>query len=828
ATLSFGELDARADELARHLAGLGVGPDILVGVAMRRSPELLVGFLAILKAGGAYVPIDADYPTERIAYMIKDANLALVLTDSTMRNRLPLPDGVQAIEIDRLEPAGSVTASVWPAPQPGNLAYLIYTSGSTGRPKGVAVSHGALAMHVRAIGARYRMSPRDCELIFMSFAFDGAHERWLTALAHGASVALRDDSLWTPEQTLTALHRHGVTVAAFPPAYLLQLAEHVERSGTPPPVRTYCFGGDAVPQASFELVQRVLRPEAIINGYGPTETVVTPMIWHAGPNDRCRAVYAPIGDRVGARSVWVLDEDLNPLPPGLTGELYLGGEGLARGYHGRPALTAERFVPDLFDADGSRLYRTGDLVRQRPDGLIDYLGRIDQQVKIRGFRIELGEIEARLAEHGGVREALVVARDGAAGKQLVAYVTGDGRDLADRLRVWLKERLPAYMVPAHILVLDRMPVNANGKLDRNALPDPGQQQRDHEPPRTATERALAAIWQEVLGLERVGITDNFFELGGDSIMTLKVIARLRSQPELGLNLKLRDLMLKPTIAQLCTGQATAPVKAEPDPLLTLNRARAGRRPLFCLHAGFGTVFDYDTLARHLEGEVPVHGLQCRMLLDPAWRDHSIAAMARDYARRIREQQRHGPYRLLGWSLGGSLAIAVAHELEAAGQTVELCGIVDPFVPGEPAPEVAWRDELSAFLEFTVPQAGVPDPALLGGLHDAGDLPALQELIERHVSGSPAAGPDTEELAQLFAVAGRLRMLAGAMPSLPAVTVAPISFWLPGRVAARRQFFEQIGRQGEMHEIDSTHFSILREPALVDVVAQALAATLAPS
>ena len=327
AGLTFGELDARSSSLAACLRRHGVGPETLVGVAMRRRPDLLVSFLAVLKAGGAYVPIDRDYPAERIAYMIRDAGLKIVLTDAATRGRLPLPDGVVALEVDRLD-LRAEPAVLPPVPlQPGNLAYLIYTSGSTGRPKAVAVSHGALAMHCHAIGARYGMSPRDRELIFMSFSFDGAHERWLTALAHGGSVAVRGDDPWAPEETLEALHRHGVTVAAFPPAYLQQLALHAEAAGRAPPVRVYCFGGDAVPRAGFELVQRALRPEAIVNGYGPTETVVTPMIWRAGPDECCGAAYAPIGDRVGNRSTWVLDADLNPLPPGIAGELHLGGAG---------------------------------------------------------------------------------------------------------------------------------------------------------------------------------------------------------------------------------------------------------------------------------------------------------------------------------------------------------------------------------------------------------------------------------------------------------------------------------------------------------------------
>ncbi|WP_143272901.1 AMP-binding protein, partial [Azospirillum palustre] len=294
-----------------------------------------------------------------------------------------------------------------------------------------------------------------------------------------------------------------------------------ERGTAPPPVRVYCFGGDAVGEAAFELAREALQPEHIINGYGPTETVVTPLIWKAGRQDRCGAAYAPIGLRVGDRTTHVLDGDLNPVPLGVVGELYLGGAGLARGYLNRPGLTAERFVADPFASDGGRLYRTGDLVRQRGDGVIEYVGRIDHQVKIRGFRIELGEVEARLRAQEGVREAAVVARDGTSGKRLVGYVVpaGDvdaGDGLVERLRGGLKAALPDYMVPSHLVVLERLPLTPNGKLDRKALPEPEVASSSVQvQPRSEAERALAALWCELLRLESVGVTDNFFELGGD-------------------------------------------------------------------------------------------------------------------------------------------------------------------------------------------------------------------------------------------------------------------------------------------------------------------------
>jgi amino acid adenylation domain-containing protein/non-ribosomal peptide synthase protein (TIGR01720 family) len=543
--LTYGQLDAQANRLAHKLVELGVGPEVRVVIAMRRSAEIMVSFLAVLKAGGTYVPLDITYPQDRLLYMMQDCAAALVLVQGNVLEQLPILKGLPTLVVDRAE-----TWRNYPDTAPDvvlaedNLAYVIYTSGSTGQPKGVAVSHGPLVSHIRATGERYETGPEDCELHFMSFAFDGAHEGWMHPLISGARVLVRDDSLWLPEQTYAEMHRHGVTLGVFPPVYLQQLAEYAELDGNPPPVRIYCFGGDAVPQASYDLAWRTLCPQYLFNGYGPTETVVTPLLWKACKDDPCGAAYAPIGTLLGKRRGYVLDADLNLLPVGVAGELYLGGQGVARGYLERPGLTAERFVPDPFDSNGERVYRSGDLTRARPNGLVDYLGRVDHQVKVRGFRIELGEIEARLLEQDSVREAVVLAQDGASGKQLVGYVVPSGvvdrpeaqSVLREDLRAALKARLPEYMVPVHLLFLEELPLTPNGKLDRKALPKPDASllQGAYVEPRTELERKIAVIWQDVLKLERVGLADNFFELGGHSLLATQVTARM--QIELGVTL----------------------------------------------------------------------------------------------------------------------------------------------------------------------------------------------------------------------------------------------------------------------------------------------------
>ncbi|NMX75563.1 non-ribosomal peptide synthetase [Pseudomonas sp. WS 5532] len=561
-TLTYGELNRQANRLAHALIARGVGPEVRVAIAMPRSAEIMVAFLAVMKAGGVYVPLDIEYPRDRLLYMMQDSRAKLLLSHTSALPQLPLAEGLDTLAIDRTEDWAGYSDTAPQVDLDGdNLAYVIYTSGSTGMPKGVAVSHGPLVAHIIATGERYETGPADCELHFMSFAFDGSHEGWMHPLINGASVLIRDDSLWLPEYTYAQMHRHNVTMAVFPPVYLQQLAEHAERDGNPPNVRVYCFGGDAVAQASYDLAWRALKPTYLFNGYGPTETVVTPLLWKARRGDPCGAVYAPIGTLLGNRSGYVLDSQLNLQPIGVAGELYLGGEGVARGYLERPALTAERFVPDPFGKPGNRVYRSGDLTRGRADGVVDYLGRVDHQVKIRGFRIELGEIEARLREQDSVGETVVVAQEGQAGKQLVAYVVPatvqlDHTAFRDSLRRALKTRLPDYMVPTHFMFLDQMPLTPNGKLDRKGLPEPDASlmQQHYVAPQTELEQQIAAIWAEILHLPRVGLDDNFFEVGGHSLLAIQITSRV--QAELGLEVPLVEVFQTETLRAYVQAAAT--------------------------------------------------------------------------------------------------------------------------------------------------------------------------------------------------------------------------------------------------------------------------------
>ncbi|WP_422368096.1 amino acid adenylation domain-containing protein [Pelagibius sp.] len=568
--VSYGALEHRSDAIARWLLDQGAGPETIVGVSLERGTAMIAAFLGILKAGAAFLPLDPDYPPERLRHMLDDSAAPLLLTSSDLVERLGIPGTTRAVALDRLTLDEPPWDTPLPAPHPDQLAYIIYTSGSTGRPKGVAVTRRGLAMHVQTIGQRYAMTPEDVELLFASISFDGAVERWTVPLAFGSRLVIRDQALWSAEQTCDALIAEGVTIACFPPSYVGPLLDWIEHSKPELPLRSWTLGGEAFTRETYHRLQQVVAPPRIINGYGPTETVVTPLIWEAYPDTPLDSAYAPIGTPVGERRAYVLDQTLNPVPPGLVGELYIAGEaGLARGYQGRPDLTAERFLPDPFGPPGERMYRTGDLVRWREDGVqggvMEYLGRADQQIKVRGFRIEPGEIEARLMALPELREAVVVAqaRGGdAANTLLVAYVVpADDTAIDPRaIQARLGAVLPAYMVPSLFVSLEALPLTPAGKVDRQALPAPDRQQTTQEPPEGAAEQAIATIWQRFLKVERIGRQDSFFELGGDSIIALQVVGQARRE---GWALKPNHLFQHQTLAAVAAAAKPQDKPAQP-------------------------------------------------------------------------------------------------------------------------------------------------------------------------------------------------------------------------------------------------------------------------
>ncbi|WP_126211571.1 amino acid adenylation domain-containing protein, partial [Pseudomonas aeruginosa] len=525
--LSYGELNARANRLAHCLIARGVGADVPVGLALERSLDMLVGLLAILKAGGAYLPLDPAAPEERLAHILDDSGVRLLLTQGHLLERLPRQAGVEVLAIDGLVLDGYAESDPLPTLSADNLAYVIYTSGSTGKPKGTLLTHRNALRLFSATEAWFGFDERDVWTLFHSYAFDFSVWEIFGALLYGGCLVIVPQ--WvsrSPEDFYRLLCREGVTVLNQTPSAFKQLmavACSADMATQQPALRYVIFGGEALDLQSLRpWFQRFGdRQPQLVNMYGITETTVHVTYRPVSEADLEGGLVSPIGGTIPDLSWYILDRDLNPVPRGAVGELYIGRAGLARGYLRRPGLSATRFVPNPFPGGaGERLYRTGDLARFQADGNIEYIGRIDHQVKVRGFRIELGEIEAALAGLAGVRDAVVLAHDGVGGTQLVGYVVADSAEDAERLRESLREslkrHLPDYMVPAHLMLLERMPLTVNGKLDRQALPQPDASlsQQAYRAPGSELEQRIAAIWSEILGVERVGLDDNFFELGG--------------------------------------------------------------------------------------------------------------------------------------------------------------------------------------------------------------------------------------------------------------------------------------------------------------------------
>jgi amino acid adenylation domain-containing protein len=582
--LTYAELNGRANGVAHQLLKLGVSPDARVAICVERSPEMIVALLAVLKAGGAYVPLDPAYPVARLRFMLRDSAPLAVLThgmEAELRDEL-----LAGLDLPVLDLAG---AEEWegerdvnpacPGLSPDHLAYVIYTSGSTGRPKGVGVAHQNVARLFTATDHWFSFGPADVWTLFHSFAFDfSVWEIWGALLYGGRLVVVPKDTARTPEEFYRLVCREGVTVLNQTPGAFRQLIAAQAASGEEHQLRHVIFGGEALELPTLKpwFERNDDRRTRLINMYGITETTVHVTYRPISAADADRPGASPIGGRIPDLRLYILDGTGEPVPMGVAGELHVGGAGVARGYLNRPALTAQKFIPDPFGPAGGRLYQTGDLGRWLPDGTIEYLGRLDQQVKIRGFRIELGEIDARLLEQDGVREATTVTREDTPGDtQLIAYYVADEVLDAHRLRAYLAERLPVHMIPGAYVWLAAMPLTVNGKLDRKALPAPegvAFAARGYEAPVGAIEIALAEIWADVLGLERVGRWDDFFELGGHSLRAVQIISRVRQV--LGMDVALGALFLRSVLADFARVLEHV-VHAELPPIARVERGAAG-------------------------------------------------------------------------------------------------------------------------------------------------------------------------------------------------------------------------------------------------------------
>ncbi|WP_392971375.1 amino acid adenylation domain-containing protein [Streptomyces sp. LN245] len=677
-TLSYRELDSLATRLARRLTAEGVQAETPVVLFLDRSVDLVATVLGVLMAGGAYVPLDTRYPKSRVETILRTCEPPLVITDRTT-GHLDLPQASKVIQLADLlagttnEPAAPAGAQ--PPVHPDGLAYAMFTSGSTGTPKGVAVTHRNVAE--LATDSAFATGDHRRVLLHSSLAFDGStFELWVPLLSGGEVVVAPPGDL--DIDVLGKVISEGRVTAAFLTTSLFNLIAE-EDSSTLARLGEIWTGGEAASPVAMRQVAEFCPDTVVNNGYGPTETT-TFATGHRlrTPHDYRGAI--PIGTPLDHTRTYVLDDRLRPVPTGVTGELYVAGAGLARGYLGRPGLTAERFVADPHGPAGSRMYRTGDLVRHNEDNELEFVTRADQQVKIRGFRIELGEVEAVLRSAPGVAHAAVVVRENRPGDRcLVGYVVGDGPSVPPAaLHRHMATTLPEYMLPTAFVLVDSLPLTANGKLDTKALPAPAGLTAPEQGrrPRTPQEKLLCTLFADSLGLPAVGIDDGFFELGGHSLLGMRLIVAIRDA--LGADLSIGDLIKAPTVALLGDALGAVPGGQQPDIMLPL-RTRGSRPPLFCVHPATGIAWSYAGLTRHLAPDQPLYALQAPGLAGRPTAE-SMTDLAEEYLEHIRRVQPAGPYHLLGWSFGGNVAHTLATRLQEQGEEVALLALLDSYPP----------------------------------------------------------------------------------------------------------------------------------------------------
>jgi amino acid adenylation domain-containing protein len=682
--ISYADLNRRANQLAHYLRSLGVGPDKLVGICLERSPEMVIGILGILKAGGAYLPLDPSYPRDRLSFIIEDAQLSVLLTEQKLAGLLSATEARLVLTDSEQETIGlASTENPAIAGAAANLAYVIYTSGSTGRPKGVMITHQGLVNYLSWCTNAYNAAEGKGAPVHSPLGFDLTVTSLFSPLLVGRSVTLLPEGPGI-EMLGTAI-RDGsdFSLIKLTPAHLDALEAYLPREEVGDKTRALIIGGEALSGETIAFWQQHAPLTRLVNEYGPTETVVGCCVYEVPPGAAIAGM-VPIGTPIANTQIFLLSAALTPVPVGVTGELYIGGHGLARGYLNRPDLTAEKFIPNPFSTqNGARLYCSGDLARFRADGNIEYLERIDRQVKIRGFRIELGEIEITLEQHKAIRECVVVAREDVPGdKRLVAYVVtraGALTSISD-LQDHLSERLPDYMVPTSYVLLDALPLTANGKLDVLALPPPGEVRSELResfvPPRDTLELQLMELWQDILKVPRIGVTESFFDVGGNSLLAVRLMAQIDRLFEQTLPLSV--LFENRTIEKLA-----GLLRQQKGSLLWSSlveiQPHGSKRPLFFVHPSGGGVLGYIHLSRRLGVEQPFYAFQSPGLYGEG--SHTtIESMAAEYVGALRLAQPEGPYQLGGWSLGGVIALEMAQQLQKQGDKVTLLALLDTRVP----------------------------------------------------------------------------------------------------------------------------------------------------
>ena len=688
-SLTYSQLNQRSNQLAHYLRELGVGPDVTVGLFLERSLDLMVGILAVLKAGGAYVPLEPDYPRERLAFMLDDARPKIILTLGRLAKNIP-PHQEQVLCLD--EDWGQVASYPRSNPQanvtPDNLAYVIYTSGSTGRPKGVMVAHRSLVNYITWQRKAFALTAADCFFHKIPLSFDASVRELLVPLAIGARlVVARPGGHRDPAYLVETMDEQGVTIIHMLPS-LLHLVVENGRFSTLDRLRCVSAGGELL---TADLKERFLSLSGaqLFHFYGPTEACLN-QTFYACQRQR-DPINVPIGRPIDNTQIYILDANLQPVPVGVPGELYIGGVCLARGYLNQPELTAERFIPHPFDdRSDARLYKTGDLARYRPDGNIEFLGRIDRQVKVRGCRVEPAEVEVALNQHPAVSESVVKLWDERSGAEwFVAYFVPEpgSAATAEELRNFMRVRLPDYMVPSDFVALEALPLIPTGKLDLQALPFPSRERPSSKgalvSPSNELQHKLVEIWEKALDVRPIGVRDNYFDLGGHSLMAVELFVQMENV--LGLRLPISTLFQAQTVEQLAEVISQEGV-APPSSSLVPIKPAGSQSPFFLVHAHDGVVLFYHDLANQLGREQPVYGFQALHDDDGLPRHRRVEEMAAHYVEEMLTFQPQGPYYLGGYCFGAKVVFEMARQLEAKGREVALLALIDTYAPGEFRPQ----------------------------------------------------------------------------------------------------------------------------------------------
>ena len=838
--ITYDELNQRSNRLAHYLRDRGVKPDDLVAISVERSAGMVVGLLGILKAGAAYVPLDPNYPRERLAFMLADSGAAMLLTQERLLERLP-EHAAQAVCLDREGPQIAQHSGHNPSSNvsSGNLAYVIYTSGSTGQPKGVEIAHCSVVNLLCAMRNEPGLSAADTLLAVTSVSFDMSVVELFLPLAVGAKLFIASrEAITDGGALLELLQTSRATVIQATPITFRMLLEAGWNGRSALKVVS---GGEALPR---DLAGQIMEHTGELwNYYGPTEATV----YSSGVKVTANGSIT-IGRPIANTQLYILDANGQPCPIGQPGELHIGGDGCARGYFMRPELTAERFIADPFSGkSGARMYRTGDLARYLADGTVEYLGRIDQQVKIHGYRIELGEIESALMQHPGIRHCVAAAREDQAGdKRLVAYLVPFDRFVVlttEALRDWLKAKLPEYMVPAAFVVLEELPLTANGKLDRKALPAPELAELSSRPayvaPRTALEEALAGIWRAVLGLKQIGIHDDFFALGGHSLQATQLLTRVHKA--LGYRLPVALFFHQPTVAGMARSIEGNPTLNLADTRISSSsnivpiRSEGSTPPLFLLHGIGGRILGFYELIRHLEPGQRVYGVEYAFN-DPAPARLSLEALAARYVEEIRKVQPQGPYYLLGYSFGGMLAFEMAQQLTATGQAIGLLGMVDshPFLSNSTKPHDASHSLVRTVsrrlraLNYRT-QRMIWEPNRLRYIRDEGSIKAgnlaarCRSLVYAALNAGGRPIPKVIENAYAVNWFAASRYQASRYPGR--VTLFRAALGEPDfgeRYGYERGWKPLAGGGVEVHEIAGSHLEVMHEPNVQELAHQVTA------